>query len=82
MDSSTNWFLALKICALAVLKLFDVVLKFEPPNARVLDFPKNSALVLIRLVLINGDCMYDIAKLRFVNNRQLSIVTNLNFAAS
>ena len=37
---------------------FDVVLKFEPPNARVLNFPKNSALVLIRLVLINGDCVY------------------------
>ena len=58
MDSSTNWFLALKIWALAVLKFFDVVLKFEPPNARVLNFPKNSAVVLIRLVLINGDCVY------------------------
>ena len=44
-----------------VLKFFDVVLTFEPPNARVLNFPKNSALVLIRvirLVLINGDCVY------------------------
>ena len=35
----------------------DVFLKFEPPNARVLNFPKNSSLVLIRLVLINGDCV-------------------------
>ena len=35
-----------------------MVLKFEPPNARVLNFPKNSALVLIRLVLTNGDCVY------------------------
>ena len=42
-----------------VLKFFDVVLKFELPNAGVLNFPKNSALVLIRLVLINGDCVYD-----------------------
>ena len=58
MDSSTNWFLVLKIWALAVLKFLNVVLKFEPPNARVLYFPKNSALVLIRLVLINGDCVY------------------------
>ena len=55
MDSSTNWFLALKIWALAVLKFFDLVLKFEPPNARFLNFPKNSAPVLIRLVLINGE---------------------------
>ena len=43
---------------MAVLKFFDVVLKFEPLNARVLNFPKNSAMVLIRLVLINGDCVY------------------------
>ena len=35
-----------------------MVLKFEPPDARVLNFPKNSAPVLIRLVLINGDCVY------------------------
>ena len=35
-----------------------MVLKFEPPNARVLNFPKNSALSLIRLDLINGDCVY------------------------
>ena len=41
-----------------VLKFFDVVLKFEPPNARFLNFPKYSAPVLIRLVLINGDCVY------------------------
>ena len=41
-----------------VLKFFDVVLKFELPRARCLNFPKNSASVLIRLVLIIGDCMY------------------------
>ena len=52
MDSSTNWFLALKIWGLAVLKFFDVVLKFELPNAQFLNFPKNSAQVLI-----NGDCV-------------------------
>ena len=38
-----------------VLKFFDVVLKFELPRARCLNFPKNSASVLIRLVLIIGD---------------------------
>ena len=54
----STWFLALKIWALAVLKFFDVVLKFELPNTQVLNFPKNSALSLIRLVLINGDCVY------------------------
>ena len=42
MDSSTNWFL-----------IFDVVLKFELPNAHFLIFPKNSAQVLI-----NRDCVY------------------------
>ena len=41
-----------------VLKFFDVVLKFELPRARCLNFPKNSASVLIRLVLIIGDCVY------------------------
>ena len=51
-------FLALKIWALAVLKFFDVVLKFEVPNARVLNFSKNSALSLIGPVLIIGDCVY------------------------
>ena len=35
-------FLALKIWALVVLKFFDVVLKFELPRARYLNFPKNS----------------------------------------
>ena len=35
-----------------------MVLKFELPNARVLNFPKISALSLIVLVLINGDCVY------------------------
>ena len=56
----STWFLALKIWALAVLKFFDAVLKFELPNARVLNFPKISALSLIRLVLINGDCVYSL----------------------
>ena len=51
-------FLALKIWALAVLKFFDVVLKFELPSARFLNFPKNSASVLMRPVLIIGDCVY------------------------
>ena len=41
-----------------VLKFFDVVLKFELPRARCLNIPKNSASVLIRLVLIIGDCLY------------------------
>ena len=41
------------------LKFFDVVLKFELPNTRVLNFPKISALSLIVVVLINGDCVYD-----------------------
>ena len=68
MDSSTNWFLALKFWALAVLKFFDVVLKFEPPNARVLNFPKNSVLSLIRLVLINGDCVYEEIRHSFIYN--------------
>ena len=54
----STWFLALKIWALAVLKFFDVVLKFELPNARVLNFPQNSAPSLIGLVLIIGDCVY------------------------
>jgi hypothetical protein len=44
-------FLALKIWALAVLKFFDVVLKFELPNAWVLNFPQNSAPSLIGPVL-------------------------------
>ena len=35
-----------------------MVLKFEPPNAWFVNFPKNSAPVFIRLVLINGDCVY------------------------
>ena len=43
---------------MAVLKFFDVVLKFELPTARFLNFPKNSAAVLIRPVLIIGDCVY------------------------
>ena len=54
----STWFLALKIWALAVLKFFDVVLKFELPNARVLNFPQNSAPSLIGPVLIIGDCVY------------------------
>ena len=41
---------------MAVLKFFDVVLKFELPNARFLNFPKNSAAVLIGPVFIIGDC--------------------------
>ena len=41
-----------------VLKFFDVVLKFELPNARVLNFPKISASSLILVVLINGACVY------------------------
>ena len=41
-----------------VLKFFDVVLKFELPNAQVLNFPQNSAPSLIRPVLIIGDCVY------------------------
>ena len=49
---------ALKLLAVAVLKFFDVVLKFELPNARVLDFPKISGSSLIGLVLIIGDCVY------------------------
>ena len=40
-----------------VLKFFDVVLKFELLRARCLNFPKNSVSVLIRLVLIIGDCV-------------------------
>ena len=32
--------------------------KFELPTARFLNFPKNSAAVLIRPVLIIGDCVY------------------------
>ena len=39
---------------MAVLKFFDMVLKFELPTARFLNFPKNSAAVLII-----GDCVYD-----------------------
>ena len=54
----STWFLALKIWALVSLKFFDVVLKFELPNTRVLNFPKISALSLIVVVLINGDCVY------------------------
>ena len=37
-----------------VLKFFDVVLKIELPNARFLNFAKNSAPVLLQLVLITG----------------------------
>ena len=43
---------------MVVLKFFDVVLKFELSRARCLNFPKNSASVLIRMVLIIGDCVY------------------------
>ena len=43
---------------LAVLKFFDMVLKFELPNARVLNFPENSAPSLIGPVLIIGDYVY------------------------
>ena len=55
-----------------VLKFFDLVLKFELPTARFLNFSKKSAAVLIRLVLIIRDCMYDDCKqskliLRVVN---------------
>ena len=53
-EFTLNWhgfhffpFLALKIWALVVLKFFDVVLKFELPNARVLNFPKISASSLM-----------------------------------
>ncbi len=53
-----SWCLTLKIWLLAVLKFLDVVLKSELLSAGCLNFPKNSALVLIRLVLINGDCVY------------------------
>ena len=35
-----------------------MVLKFELPNARVLNFPQNSAPSLIGPVLIIGDCVY------------------------
>jgi hypothetical protein len=52
-----------------VLKFFDVVLKFELPRARCLNFPKNSASVLIRLVLIIGDCVYA----RFVLSKALNL---------
>jgi hypothetical protein len=41
----------------AVLKFFDVVLKFELPTAWFVNFPKKSAAVLIRLVLIINDCV-------------------------
>ena len=41
-----------------VLKFFDVVLKFKLPSAQFLNFPRNSTSVLIRPVLIIGDCMY------------------------
>ena len=68
-EFTLNWhgfhffpFLALKIWALVVLKFFDVVLKFELPNARVLNFPKISASSLILAVLINGDCVYVFVK--------------------
>ena len=54
----STWFLAFKIWALAVLKFFDVVLKFELPNAGVLNFPQNSAPSLIGPVFIIGDCVY------------------------
>ena len=40
------------------VKFFDAVLKFELPNALFLNFLKNSALFLIRPVLIIRDCMY------------------------
>ena len=56
--SKSTRFLALKIWAMAVLKLFDVVLEFELPNAWVLNFLQNSAPSLIGPVLINGDCVY------------------------
>ena len=39
-----------------------MVLKFELPRAQCLNFPKNSASVLIRLVLIIGDCVYNFEK--------------------
>ena len=48
-----------------------MVLKFEPPNARVLNFPKNSALSLIRLVLINGDCVNLFVKKKVFNYSEL-----------
>ena len=35
-----------------------MVLKFELPNVRFLNVPKKSAAVLIRPVLIIGDCVY------------------------
>ena len=50
-------FLALKIWALAVLKFFELVLKFEQPNDRVLNFPQNSAPSFIGPVFIIGDCV-------------------------
>ena len=35
-----------------------MVLKFELPNAQILNFPQNSAQSHIGPVLINGDCVY------------------------
>ena len=56
-----------------VLKLFDMVLKFELPRAQCLNFPKNSASVLIRLVLIIEDCVYR-QENRSRNRQQLLLV--------
>ena len=71
-------FLALKIWALAVLKFFDVVLKFELPNARVLNFPQNSAPSLIGPVLIIGDCVYYLLSLTLQLPQVLCKATKLS----
>ena len=68
-------FLALKIWALVVLKFFDVVLKFEPPNARFLYFPKNSVQVLTRWVLMIGYFVHW-AALRWLSENQNKLSPN------
>ena len=60
-----------------VLKFFDVVLKFELPRARCVNFPKSSALVLIRLGLIIGDCVYTKLKSYDKKNIYLYFIPNI-----
>ena len=42
----------------ALLKVFDVFLKFALPKARFLNFPQNSTRNPIGSFLIIGDCVY------------------------
>ena len=56
--SKIDGFLKGWILNITPLKFFVVVLKFELPNTRVLNFLKNSAPSLIGPVLIIGDCLY------------------------